>query len=237
MPLPSQSIFSIKKIAKFPIFACFYGQTVIFSKSNTVKINEEEIRHQVLFSDSASYALATLDTGSCGSFFTIVHDVLKILGRHNTVESVLIMRKVQLLVHFLLQLLVVQRNLLLSVLVAPLECLQSVSFWKTVDVNEFCSGGVDGVVNFLVLLSNVSQNFLFLLFIPAVDNALLVFEATESFVKTKDFICCFFVNLFGFLDGARLSFFDLIFDGGEVFTTISTIPPKTNQTFTAYFSL
>ena len=130
------------------------------------------------------------------------------------------MRKVQLLVHFLLQLLVVQRNLLLSVLVAPLECLQSVSFWKTVNVNEFCSGGVDGVVNFLILLSNVSQDFLFLLFIPAVDNALLVFEATEGFVKTKDFICCFFVNLFGFLDGARLSFFDLIFDGGQVFFCI-----------------
>ncbi len=36
-------------------------------------------------------------------------------------------------------------------------------------------------------------------------------------MKAEDFICCFFVNLFSFLNGARLSFFDLIFDGGEVF--------------------
>ena len=84
-------------------------------------------------------------------------------------------------------------------------------------MNKFGSGGINSVVNFLVLLSNVSQNLLFLLFIPAVDDALLVFEATEGFMKAEDFIFCLFVKLLGFLDGARLSFFDLIFDGGEVF--------------------
>ena len=79
-------------------------------------------------------------------------------------------------------------------------------------MEKFGSGGVDGVINFLVLLSNVSQDFLFLLLIPAVDDALLIFEATDSFIKTKDLICRLFMKLLGFLDGAGLSFFDFFFN-------------------------
>jgi hypothetical protein len=82
----------------------------------------------------------------------------------------------------------VQSNLLFGVLVAPLEGFESVGFWEAVDVEKFGSGGVDGVVDFFVFFSDVPEDLLFLFFVPAVDDAFLVFKATEGFIESKDFI-------------------------------------------------
>jgi hypothetical protein len=111
----------------------------------------------------------------------------------------------------------VQCDFLFGVLVAPLECFESVGFWETINVKKLSGRGVDCVVDFLVLFSDVPEDLLFLFFVSAVDDAFLVFQATQGFIEAEDFIGGLFVEILGFLDGSRLTFFDLVFDGDEMF--------------------
>lgn len=166
---------------------------------------------------STGNAFAAFDAGLGGSFSAVVNDILEILCGHNAVESAFIVRKIQLLVHLFFQLLVVQCDFLFGELVAPLERFESIGFWQTVDVKKFGSRGVDSVVYFLVLFSDVPEDLLFLFFVSAVYDAFLVFEATEGFIEAEDFIGRLFVEILGFLDGSGLTFFDLVFDGCEMF--------------------
>ena len=79
-------------------------------------------------------------------------------------------------------------------------------------MSQLGGGWFDLVEDFLVLVSDFSENLFFFVFITFIDDVLLMFELFDGVMKSEELIGSFFVEGFSFGDRAWLSFFDVCFD-------------------------
>ena len=130
------------------------------------------------------------------------------------------MVKVKLFVKLIFYQFVVDSNLFLWVFFTPFESSESFGFWKTVNMNELWCCWIDAIVKFLILVSDFSKNFFFLLFVSIINNVFLIFKSLKCIVQSQQLISGFFMKSFSFSKWSWLSFLDVLFNWFDYFSCI-----------------
>jgi len=153
-----------------------------------------------------SVKISYLSTGDTSGVFNrvftclllaFIQNLLKMFRNRDIIEAMLKVWKIELFVKLLLQISIMNFNLFLCILVAPLKRLHSFYFRQCIYMWQFWWWCINRIVNFLILFTNFFQYLLFLLFKFFMNITLLLYKFFYRLVQSIQLFEWHFMHSFG----------------------------------------